>query len=132
MNDDLTKKVLVRTAELVERGWCQYVLGLRTPERPESFSALFTHFTHAGRIAIMSPALLEKAELLCLDGALLLATHEVTGIALDVVAWSQTYQDAQYALHAKLQPSAVSYVMWNDAVLRTQDEVVALCRAAAE
>jgi hypothetical protein len=135
--NDLTKKVLLRAAELVERGWCQCALGARKMEPEDVFVG--TVRTSCGTMGvIMKAALLPKADVLCLDGALILATHEVMGIALDEVWWSGAYKDAQRALtEALLQDiwglyaAEVSYVGWNDMKWRTQGEVAALCRLAA-
>jgi len=130
--NEITKKVLLRAAELVERGWCQYALGTRS-KMMDAFWSGETRISY--QVPINRPHGLLTAERVCLDGALMLAVHEVTGHNLEELAQSSAYRDARDvmtdAVHARSDGSP-SYVIWNDRSDRTAEEVAALCRKVAE
>lgn len=142
MNDEMTKKVLLRTAELVDRGWCQGTLGSRLRTWEPSFNGEEPrHF----QVGISYPAGLAYADRVCLDGALMLAVHEVTGEDLDRIGQVPLYRAAGDAIKTQVARTAygggpvdwpdvglTSYVSWNDESGRTAEEVAALCRKAAE
>lgn len=130
MIDQVRRKVLLRAAELVERGWCQGTLGMKAVDQAHAVGdpLLDRPYRHLGHLSIQDQ--LVAADRLCLDGAVMLAIHEVTGQDLTAVTQSSFYRAAREALKAAL-PSWTSYVSWNDMAGRTAEEVAALCRKAA-
>ncbi len=121
LNAKMTSKILERAAELVERGWCQDVIGIEWEGWPRV----------ANFVTLDS---LERADKLCAVGALSLAITELLGLQrVDLNGYIVPEFEAvrDQILGSTLLDPKYPMAIWNDGPGRTADEVAALFRASA-
>jgi hypothetical protein len=134
-------KVLMAAADLLERGWCTQVLGVRDRA---------SHWIAAKKYGL--PIFYRKAhefqpgveiDRVCLQGAILKAAVDLMGVGCptkegtatpEQEAMRASYQAAEHAVAEEINRrfTVTGTARWNDVVGRQQDEVVALVQDVAD